>query len=116
MDNKSLRLGESCQIAVHNTVFVVSDCEQVNDVLPFFQTLHLYGGVSVYLAIFVLFMKGDCRGSKPISGNLPESTLTKKGGATLDPKKAKTAVGAAAAFKKRNSLSLKNESTANRIG
>lgn len=52
----------------------------------------------------------------PVRAYLPESTLTKKGGANLDPKKAKTAVGAAAAFKKRNSLSLKNESTAIRIG
>lgn len=46
-------------------------------------------------------MNGDCRDLSPFRAYLPESTLTKKGGATLDPKKAKTAVGAAAAFKKR---------------
>lgn len=52
----------------------------------------------------------------PFRAYLPESILTKKGGATLDPKKAKTAVGAAAAFKKREFVSRQFESTANRIG
>ena len=64
-------------------------------------TLQSVYGVFVYLIVSILFMNWVFQGSSPFREIYREPTLEKERRRNTRPKKAKTAVGAAAALEKR---------------